>query len=105
MDDELFEEPPARTPCPRRDRLYQDCPLLVRIWRRRHYIPIPFLTIFSWLRWIGSEDTLSLRGWWGFHTGMAQVKMLWIYPWNPEKEYSLEEVEMEIEGNAHDNAD
>ena len=94
METELFEEPPPRTCRLAHAKRYQDCSFLVRMWRRRHYIPIPFQTLYSWLRYRDQEG-FTLLGWWQLHIGLAQVKMLWIYDmndWSAHEDSSLDDM-------------
>lgn len=53
---------------------YQECSLPVRIWRRRYYLPIPFLTIYWYF-----TTPHPLNWCWSIAIGNAQVKMRWVY--------------------------
>jgi hypothetical protein len=67
------------------DDRYQHQSWFVRLWRRRHYLPIPFVAFRIWR----SEQTRELRDdgdWrmsfkdsWSLSKGIAQSKMKWFY--------------------------
>jgi len=72
-------------------KLYQDCSLLVRIWRRRYYLPIPLMALIMWIRSRQEENDvelkllfrdcwLSFRDCWTINKERAQIKMKWVYP-------------------------
>ncbi len=52
---------------------YQNQPWWVKLWRRRHYLMIPFIALR--LRWFNELDGMD----WGVATGMQQIKMRWYY--------------------------
>ncbi len=65
---------------------YQDSPWWVRLWRRRHYLPIPFRTFGMWLyeqsRDLEDEEFDWRMGWsdcWSLNTALAQCYMHWYY--------------------------
>lgn len=70
---------------------YQHQPWYVKLWRRRHYVPIPYTTIRIWLaerkRPLEDEDDwlLSFKSCWGLATGLAQANMNWVYDWDEVK--------------------
>lgn len=58
-------------------KLYQDCTWPVRLWRRRHYLPIPFRAVKTW---VSCRDTkVSLRNCFDIAVGLAQYNMNWVY--------------------------
>ena len=64
------------------EQRYQNCPWYVRLWRRRHYIPIPYYTVRTWWLNRNDEEPLSFRNAWSISTGMAQMRMNWLYDWD-----------------------
>lgn len=60
-------------------KLYQDCNLAERIWRRRWYLVIPLYVAQSYLYDFGNEFYFGFKDRWLFATGLAQVKMNWVY--------------------------
>lgn len=66
---------------------YQFQPWYVRIWRRRHYIPIPFRALRFWCASLegGGHSYLSFRSCWSIAKGLAQGRMNWVYDWSEVK--------------------
>ncbi len=65
---------------------YQDCNRLIKIWRNRHYIPVPFkwvwhnyITPFNFINEHEGKEALMGRELWGVLLGVAQCKMEYIY--------------------------
>lgn len=76
---------------------FQECNWLVKGWRYRHYIPIPFK--YLWYNYFKSfyvtndetllDDRIDGRELWGVLVGLAQHKMGWYYTWEELKENLL----------------
>lgn len=68
-----------------KERRFQESSKLVKIWRYRWYIPIPFqwswMMLKFYLRRGKTEDDYYFTGrnLWGILTGSAQVRMKWYY--------------------------
>lgn len=60
-------------------KLYQNCNLVERIWRRRWYLVIPFYTIQSYKYDFGTVFFKGFVDRWTFAIGLAQAKMNWLY--------------------------
>jgi hypothetical protein len=59
-----------------RNRRYQECNILEKTWRRRHYLKIPF----KWIWWkIKSNEGFTSGGYWKILVGTAQMDMKWYY--------------------------
>jgi hypothetical protein len=59
-----------------RNRRYQECNILEKTWRRRHYLKIPF----KWIWWkITSNKGFTSVGYWKILIGIAQMDMKWYY--------------------------
>lgn len=65
---------------------YQDCPWYIRLWRRRHYLRIPWLTWNVWRSATLWESTTSRTHWkmslkraWILAVGLVQADMNWVY--------------------------
>lgn len=77
---------------------FQECGKLVKLWRYRHYIPIPFQWIWAmYIRsiFITDDTTLErekLRGTmlWSILKGSAQIKMRWYYTMEEMEEHISE---------------
>jgi len=60
---------------------YQDCNWIVKLWRLRHYVYIPF----RWLRWMFDESDApelqycTSKTKWKILLGVAQCDMNWTY--------------------------
>ena len=63
---------------------YQDSNWVVKLWRRRHYIYIPFKFISYKLR--GGDDFPNNKTLWGVLVGSAQCDMKWTYTMEEVKE-------------------
>jgi hypothetical protein len=57
------------------DDRYQNQVWWIRLWRRRHYIPVPFRVLVSKFR--SPEEPLGLL--WRIHIGLAQSSMKWYF--------------------------
>jgi hypothetical protein len=59
------------------EKRYQECNSLVKLWRRRHYLKVPF----RWLQWKFFSKNKELNGktTWRLLIGMAQSDMRWYY--------------------------
>jgi len=72
-----------------RDNRYQNQPWYVRLWRRRHYLRVPFDFLRYQLRSNQAKDAFfgdcapgeRRRFNWGLAIGCAQVRMNWVYDW------------------------
>lgn len=58
---------------------YQYQPWYVRLWRKRHLIPIPYRAIKTWWRALGSHSQVSFKNAWSIEHGFAHVEMEWYY--------------------------
>jgi hypothetical protein len=61
---------------------YQYQPWYIKLWRRRHYILIPFVTVRIYLATMMARESLPFRTTWGLAIGLAQVKMNWLHDWS-----------------------
>jgi hypothetical protein len=65
------------------DDRYQNQPWHVRLWRCRHYLPVPYRTLRSWTLGLlgGSPEPWGLPWglYWSIHVGMAQSRMRYYY--------------------------
>jgi hypothetical protein len=60
----------------KKDKRYQECNILEKTWRRRHYLKIPF----KWIWWkISSNKGFTNGGYWKILIGSAQIDMRWYY--------------------------
>jgi hypothetical protein len=59
------------------EKRYQECNSLVKLWRRRHYLKVPF----RWLQWkfFSKDKELNGKTTWRLLIGMAQSDMKWYY--------------------------
>lgn len=57
------------------DDRYQYQPWYIKLWRRRHYIPIPWVAFKIW--WKNSDTPWELA--WSIAVGSAQILMKWHY--------------------------
>ena len=64
---------------------YQDSNWIVKLWRRRHYVYIPFKFIIYKLR--GEDDFPNNKTLWRVLVGSAQCDMKWTYTIEEVKEY------------------
>jgi len=55
---------------------YQNQPWYIKLWRRRHYLSVPYDAYQSWRAWKGDE---TFRTCWGVSIGMAQARMKWFF--------------------------
>ena len=63
---------------------YQDSNWIVKLWRRRHYVYIPFKFISYKLR--GRDDFPNNKTLWRVLVGLAQCDMKWTYTGEEVKE-------------------
>ena len=66
---------------------YQHQPWYVKLWRRRHYIPIPLVALRIY--WAGRKvraDEPAFRIALSIAIGLAQVKMNWLHDWSEIRE-------------------
>lgn len=61
------------------DKRFQECSPIVKAWRLRHYIGIPFHAVKMWVHSIILRDAYPLSLCWTIAIGLAQVKMNWVY--------------------------
>lgn len=88
---------------------YQHQPWYVKLWRRRHYVPIPLAALRMWLSRPHCEDgeVLSFKVCWSIAIGLAQVKMNWLHDWSEIRDrmrrktmaVTAEDVRREIEAD------
>lgn len=60
-----------------REKRYQECNPIEKLWRRRHYLKIPF----KWIQWkvFTREKNLNNKTCWRLLVGLAQSDMNWYY--------------------------
>jgi len=59
-----------------KNRRYQECNILEKNWRKRHYLKIPF----KWIWWkITSNKGFTSGGYWQILVGVAHMDMKWYY--------------------------
>ena len=60
-----------------REKRFQECNTLEKIWRCRHYLKIPF----RWIKWrlSGHDDEFNSITYWRLLIGVAQSEMRWYY--------------------------
>ena len=63
---------------------YQESNWIVKLWRRRHYVYIPFKFISYKLR--GGDDFPNNKTLWSVLVGVAQCDMKWTYTIEEVKE-------------------
>ena len=56
---------------------FQDCNWLVKLWRYRHYVYIPFR--FIWYKIKSPYGGFDSKALWGILVGSAQCDMNWVY--------------------------
>lgn len=64
-----------------KEKRYQYQPWYIKLWRRRHYLRIPFM---AFRIWIGSKERFDVC--WSLSTGLVQGDMKWYYTWEETKE-------------------
>lgn len=64
-------------------RRYQFQPWYVKLWRRRHYLSVPFNTLRIYLKNINRDSDYSLSDIWGIEIGLADMRMEW---WHTSEE-------------------
>jgi hypothetical protein len=59
------------------EKRYQECSRIEKLWRRRHYIKIPF----RWIIWkiFSSDKEFNGKTFWRLLIGIAQSDMKWYY--------------------------
>lgn len=83
----------------KKDR-FQYQPWHIKLWRYRHYIPVPVMAVKFWLkerkRPLSYEHDwrAGFREMWGLAIGLQQVKMNWVY--------DLEDLDRAILGEEYD---
>ena len=60
--------------------------MLVRLWRRRYYLYIPFQVLYTRIRHINSLSKFDKSILWRNYEGEAQIKMKWTYTSDEVKE-------------------
>jgi hypothetical protein len=73
--------------CDPKDR-YQFQPWYIKLWRRRHTIPVPYYALRSWWRHLDKHDPTPFRFAWDIEMGWAHIKMGW---WITSEEMDYEE--------------
>ena len=89
---------------------YQESNWIVKLWRRRHYVYIPFKFISYKLR--GGDDFPNNKTLWSVLVGVAQCDMKWTYtieevkesmywtfPFKPKKKMTKEEISKVLRNN------
>jgi len=66
---------------------YQCQPWYIKLWRRRHYLRIPFMAIRIWLKKPFAKDRMEFGFYWGLSKGIVQSDMKWYYTWEEVKEH------------------
>jgi hypothetical protein len=74
------------------EKRYQNCSWYEKLWRRRHYISVPWVGFKIW--WHERRRPLDDEDDWrmtfgqcvGLAKGLAQAKMNWVYDWDEVKE-------------------
>ena len=74
------------------DKLFQECPLPVKVWRLRHYLAIPYHAFRMWVRGVELHTSnpntrmpyLPFRDCWDICKGLAQVRMNWLHEWKSD---------------------
>lgn len=63
------------------EKRYQDCSIFGKLWRRRYYIPIPFVALKMRIKDIfsSSSNNISFSTYYAILKGLAQGKMKWYY--------------------------
>jgi len=64
---------------------YQFQPWYIKLWRRRHYLRIPYSAFRMVILTRCGERPFSFRTAWSVAIGLADVKMNWVYDWNEIK--------------------
>jgi len=70
---------------------YQDSKQIVKLWRLRHYVYIPFEFIIQKLR--GGDDFPNNKTLWRLLVSVAQVRMNWTYTDTEITRHAAREVE------------
>lgn len=66
------------------NKRFQNQPLYIRLWRRRHYWYVPIDAFRTW--WYNRNDPdMDFQICWGIAVGSAQLKMKWYYTWDEIK--------------------
>jgi hypothetical protein len=65
---------------------YQYQPWYIKLWRRRHYLSIPFVALRAHLSRPEDLHRPPFKIAWSIAIGLAQVKMNWLYDWSDLKE-------------------
>ena len=58
---------------------YQECNMLVKLWRRRHYLYIPFRVLYARIKYRKSLTKFDKSILWSDCVGEAQASMNWTY--------------------------
>lgn len=61
---------------------FQDCNWIVKLWRYRWYLTIPFRYI--WIKWIRNNELHGSMVW-AVLIGDAQIRMNWVYEYEESK--------------------
>ena len=65
---------------------YQDCNMLVKLWRRRYYLYIPFQVLYTRIRHMNKLTKFDKSILWDTYLGEAQLNMKWTYTSDEVKE-------------------
>jgi len=66
---------------------YQNQPWYIKLWRRRHYLRIPFMAVKFWShKTLSSNKHVSFSFCWKLSIGIVQGDMKWYYTWEEVKE-------------------
>jgi hypothetical protein len=85
----------------RKENRFQNQNWLVKLWRRRWLILVPFEALMIWIR---NKDDLWFKDCWGIAHGLAHMpgRMNWIYDWDEVKgmlEDKIVQQEQELGGD------
>lgn len=65
---------------------YQECNILVKLWRRRYYLSIPFQVLYTRIKYMKKLSDFDKSILWRTYEGEAQIKMKWTYTSDEVKE-------------------
>jgi hypothetical protein len=62
-----------------KNKRYQECNMLGKLWRRRFYLYIPFQVLYARIKHRKSLSKFDKSILWRTYEGEAQIKMKWTY--------------------------
>jgi hypothetical protein len=86
------------------NKRYQECNRIEKIWRRRHYVAIPFLWLGYMMKtkiyklFFDREESLNGKFMWRIFVSEADSKMNWVYTTEEVKD-RLKELKNKINKN------